>query len=125
MNYHLGEVFSILEVIYPWDSRKWISLNINKSQCSELINVHGHNPANVLTIDTCVDVDKFKDELTSERREEVFSQIRHIFQDSNGNVTATTVDSFPADIDRTLLKPVVFSGSRKKIFFFVMDNKRN
>ncbi|RMG29569.1 MAG: hypothetical protein D6732_17460, partial [Methanobacteriota archaeon] len=31
-NYHLGEVFTLLELIYPWESRTWFSLNINPYQ---------------------------------------------------------------------------------------------
>ncbi|KAF5434191.1 hypothetical protein C5S36_05525, partial [Candidatus Methanophagaceae archaeon] len=26
-NYHLGEVFSIIEMIYQWESRTWLSVN--------------------------------------------------------------------------------------------------
>ena len=121
-NYHLGEVFSLLEVLYPWDSRKWISVNINTTQSNELINVHGHNPANVLTIDTCVDVDKFKTELTDERRKEIFKQISYIFQDEKGHINTETVDTFPLNIYRTKLRPVIFSDSKQKVFSFEKDN---
>ena len=107
-NYHLGEVFSILEVIYPWESRKWISLNINTAQCNELINEHGHNPANVLMVDTCVDVDEFKEVLTAERRKEIIKQIGYMFHDDNGNIRTQTVDSFPLNIERSQLKPIIF-----------------
>jgi len=54
-NNHLGEVFSILEVLYPWQSRSWIQVNINHSQSEHLIRLKGHNPANVMEIGTAVD----------------------------------------------------------------------
>lgn len=121
-NFHLGEVFSLLEVIYPWDSRKWISLNINKAQCNELINVHGHNPANVLTIDTCVDVEKFKTELSDDRKKEIFKQLHYIFENDRRQIVTKIVEAFPENIERTKLQPVIFSGTRHNVFSFDKDN---
>jgi hypothetical protein len=54
-NYHLGEVFSIIEMIYPWESRTWLSVNINEIQCERLINEHGQNPANITQIGTAIE----------------------------------------------------------------------
>ena len=54
-NAHLGEVFSIIEVLFPWESRSWINVNINKEQSAHLISQSGHNPANVTEIGTAVD----------------------------------------------------------------------
>ncbi|RUT78855.1 phosphodiester glycosidase family protein [Ancylomarina longa] len=54
-NSHLGEFFSLLEVLYPWESRSWINVNINRKQNEHLINKKGHNPANVCEIGTAVD----------------------------------------------------------------------
>ncbi|MCD6202040.1 MAG: phosphodiester glycosidase family protein [Bacteroidales bacterium] len=55
-NSHLGEVFSIIEVLFPWESRTWISVNINKQQSEHVIKYNGHNPVNVTEIGTSVDV---------------------------------------------------------------------
>ena len=46
-NAHVGEFFSIIETIYPWENRSWMNVNINKIQQNHLININGHNPANV------------------------------------------------------------------------------
>ncbi len=54
-NCHLGEFFSVLEVLYPWQSRSWIQVNINRGQSEHLIRQKGHNPANVMEIGTAVD----------------------------------------------------------------------
>ncbi len=54
-NCHLGEVFSVIETLYPWQSRSWISLNINGDQSRHVIRTNGHNPANVMEIGTAVD----------------------------------------------------------------------
>jgi len=54
-NCHLGEIFSIIETLYPWQSRTWINVNINRGQSEHLIRLNGHNPANVMEIGTAVD----------------------------------------------------------------------
>ncbi|MCK4750480.1 MAG: hypothetical protein KAT15_25660, partial [Bacteroidales bacterium] len=54
-NCHLGEVFSIIEILFPWKSRTWINVNINRDQSRHVIRTNGHNPANVMEIGTAVD----------------------------------------------------------------------
>ncbi|MCD4832969.1 MAG: phosphodiester glycosidase family protein [Bacteroidales bacterium] len=65
-NSHVGEFFSIIEVLFPWESRIWINVNINKQQTEHLIKINGHNPANVLEIGTAVDTTEYQD--TSKRK---------------------------------------------------------
>jgi hypothetical protein len=54
-NCHLGEVFSIIETLFPWQSRTWINVNINRDQSDHVVRINGHNPANVMEIGTAVD----------------------------------------------------------------------
>ncbi|KAA3610016.1 MAG: hypothetical protein D8M58_07750 [Calditrichaeota bacterium] len=123
-NYHLGEVFSLLEIIYPWESRKWMSLNINQSQCDDLIDEHGHNPANVLTINTCVDVEKFKNEIKESRKTEILNQVCHIFSNGSNEIKihAAGLHNFDSNIDRTKLKPILFGIEDKTCDAFEKDN---
>jgi hypothetical protein len=58
-NSDIGEVFSIIEVLFPWESRSWINVNINQTQSQRLVNIKGINPANVTEIGTAVDTDKY------------------------------------------------------------------
>ncbi|HDR90192.1 MAG TPA: glycosyltransferase [Bacteroidetes bacterium] len=58
-NAHLGEVFSPMEVFYPWESRTWITVNINRRQSDHVIRLSGHNPANVLEVGTAVDMNQY------------------------------------------------------------------
>ncbi len=59
-NSHLGEFFSLIEVLFPWESRSWMSVNINGEQINHLIKINGHNPANVCELGTAVDTSEFK-----------------------------------------------------------------
>ncbi|MBU8893654.1 MAG: phosphodiester glycosidase family protein [Bacteroidales bacterium] len=65
-NSHIGEFFSIIETLFPWESRIWINVNINKQQSDHLIKVNGHNPANVIEIGTAVDTSVYQN--TSKRK---------------------------------------------------------
>ncbi len=58
-NAHLGEIFSLIQMIYPWESRSWLNANINRSQSDRLIGTLGHNPANVGEIGTAVDTGRY------------------------------------------------------------------
>ena len=58
-NCHLGEFFSIIETLFPWQSRTWINVNINRDQSEHLIRINGINPANVMEIGTAVDTEMF------------------------------------------------------------------
>ena len=90
-NHHIGEVFSILEVIYPWESRSWISVNINEQQSKKLISECGHNPANVAEIGTAIFTDKFHKISDTGRKKEIFAQLAAIF--SNYGKKAPLVSS--------------------------------
>ena len=59
-NAHVGEFFSIIEMLYPWDSRIWMHVNINKQQTERLIKINGINPANVTEIGTAVDTNEYQ-----------------------------------------------------------------
>lgn len=74
LNSHLGEFFSQLEVLFPWESRSWINVNINKKQSEYLIHKKGHNPANVTEIGTAVDTSEY-DDINKRRRIESLYQM--------------------------------------------------
>lgn len=59
-NSHIGEFFSIIEILFPWESRSWLSVNINQRQSDHLIEKNGHNPANIDLIGTAVDTEEYK-----------------------------------------------------------------
>jgi len=59
-NAHVGEFFSTLEVLFPWESRSWMTVNINENQIRHVIEVNGHNPANVSLLGTVVDTSGFE-----------------------------------------------------------------
>ena len=73
-NSHLGEVFSVIQMTCQWEARTWLSLNLNRQQCDELISTFGHNPINVMEVGTTVDTEMFAP-LSRPRRSEILRQL--------------------------------------------------
>ncbi len=59
-NAHLGEVFTLIEMLYPWDSSRWFQAVLSSSQQSTLIDKFGINPGNIGLMPTCVDLDNYR-----------------------------------------------------------------
>jgi len=59
-NAHLGEVFTLIEMLYPWDSSRWFQAVLSSSQQSSLIDDFGINPGNIGLMPTCVDLDCYR-----------------------------------------------------------------
>jgi len=76
-NAHVGEIFSIIEMLYPWDSRIWMHVNINKQQTERLIKINGINPANVTEIGTAVDTNEYQN-TTKRKKINTFYQFEKI-----------------------------------------------
>ncbi len=76
-NSHVGEFFSVIEILFPWESRIWINVNINQQQNEHLIKVNGHNPARVMEIGTAVDTTVFRD-ISKRKKINTFYQFEKI-----------------------------------------------
>ncbi|MCK5071812.1 MAG: phosphodiester glycosidase family protein [Bacteriovoracaceae bacterium] len=59
-NSHLGEVFSMIEMLYPWEGERWTNMVINDEQRKTLINKFGFNPVSIRTIPTSIDMKKYR-----------------------------------------------------------------
>ncbi|MFN2121904.1 MAG: hypothetical protein ACK2UP_00235, partial [Candidatus Promineifilaceae bacterium] len=57
--------FSLLEMLYPWQGRRWLQVNINKRQSERLIEEFGFPPQSVFEIGTAVS-DRLFEDYTSE-----------------------------------------------------------
>ncbi|RKZ90355.1 MAG: hypothetical protein DRQ43_11380, partial [Gammaproteobacteria bacterium] len=59
-NAHLGEVFTLIEMLYPWDSSLWFQTVLSSSQETNLIDNFGFNPGNIGLMPTSVDLDCYR-----------------------------------------------------------------
>jgi glycosyltransferase involved in cell wall biosynthesis len=123
-NHHIGEVFSILEVIYPWESRSWISVNINEQQSKRLISDYGHNPANVAEIGTAIFTEKFHKISNTDRKKEIFAQLAAIFGNYGKKVPLVSISDFIQKNIKTSadLIPILLGYQNREHIDFEKDN---
>jgi hypothetical protein len=122
-NCHLGEVFSILEVLYPWQSRTWMNVNINKEQCEHLIRLNGHNPANVMQIGTAVDTTQYT---KSDKRKniETFIQLEEMLSRYSKELSCYAVkDVLNKDlVSQKDPRPILIGESTSRVDRFIKEN---
>jgi glycosyltransferase involved in cell wall biosynthesis len=117
-NAHVGEFFSLIEMVYPWESRSWMNVNINKIQQNHLIDINGHNPANVALIGTAVDT-----KLHQMSRRDIIKasmQLSTIFANKKDSITVHTAARHTQS-ERSL-KPILLAYKTIKNFDFVNNN---
>ncbi len=117
-NAHVGEFFSIIEMIYPWESRSWMHVNINKIQQSHLIEKNGINPANVALLGTAVDTKTHQ--MSKRDIIKAFMQVSSIFANKKETITVHTV-AHHTDSKRSL-EPILLGYKTIKNFDFVNNN---
>ncbi|MDO5971602.1 phosphodiester glycosidase family protein [Flavivirga aquimarina] len=117
-NAHVGEFFSIIEMVYPWESRSWMHVNINKIQQNHLIDINGHNPANVALIGTAVDTKMHQ--MSKRDIIKAFMQVSTIFANKKDTITVHTA-AHHTDSERSL-KPILLGHKTIREFDFVNNN---
>ncbi len=122
-NSHLGEVFSIIQLIYPWVARTWISANLSRNQSAQLTRQFGHNPANVVELGTAVDATLYAP-INRPRRVEVLRQLSSLLTGSRKRLAAHSVATIlqrnPPGSDRP--QPLLLAAREMKSVDFVHDN---
>ena len=122
-NCQLGEFFSIIETLYPWQSRSWINVNINRGQTEHLIRLKGHNPANVMEIGTAVDMGHFT---KTDKRKNIntFLQLEKILSRYETKLVSYSVE----DVRKRGLvgehspRPILIGARTKGVSRFISEN---
>lgn len=117
-NSHVGEFFSVIEMLYPWESRSWMNVNINKIQQNHLIDINGHNPANVALLGTAVDTKMHQ--MSKRDIIKAFMQVSTIFANHKDTITVHTA-AHHTDSERSL-KPILLGYKTIRKFDFVNNN---
>ncbi len=117
-NAHVGEFFSVIDMVYPWESRSWLSVNINKLQHTHLVNIKGHNPANSALIGTAVDAKPHQ--ISKRDIIKAFMQMASIFANKKDTITVHTAARHIES--KRSLKPILLGYKTTKKFDFVNNN---
>ncbi len=118
-NSHVGEFFSIIEVLYPWERKSWMTVNINRLQYDKAIRLNGHNPVNIEQIGTAID---HRSHLNISKRSMIrtFKQVAYIFANNKDSVTVHAIKR-NIKSDRSL-RPILLGHITKHHFDFVNNN---
>ena len=84
-NVHNQPFFSLFQMLYPWQGRRWLQVNINKRQSERLIKEYGFPPQRVLEISTCVGNTLF-DDYTDEDVKHAHLRMANILSDGENEI---------------------------------------
>ncbi|MHC4513174.1 MAG: phosphodiester glycosidase family protein [Planctomycetota bacterium] len=122
-NAHVGEVFSLIEVLYPWDARSWLTVCINAQQVDKVSERFGLNPANVGEICTGIDMDRYTPMDRGQRRE-VWHQLCEILKGTRSRLHAVAAAEV---IEKGMLapdcrRPILIAANKQTKIDFVGNN---
>ena len=122
-NSHIGEFFSQIEVLYPWESPLWFTLNINRKQTEYVINTKGHNPANVDEIGTAVDTQDYSN-ISKIKKFNTLKQFEKIFSRRSNRLVAYSVDGVIESelVDMDNPHPILIGHETKVFKNFIDEN---
>ncbi|MFC2129245.1 phosphodiester glycosidase family protein [Bacteroidota bacterium] len=122
-NAHLGEVFSIIEMIFPWSAKHWINVNINKGQTEHLIRQNGHNPASVLEVGTAVDTDEYT-KIDKRRKINSFLQFEKILARYEKQLICYSVNDVLKSklVSQQNPRPILIGHKTKPVNKFIAEN---
>jgi glycosyltransferase involved in cell wall biosynthesis len=122
-NAHVGEIFSVIERLYPWESRSWISACINTTQVDALSERFGHNPASVVEIGTAIDTERYT-MLDRRRTKEAWNQVAEILSAGRAKLPAHAVGELLAEgrFTAEARRPMLIAGKKQANVDFVNAN---
>ncbi|MDP7037850.1 MAG: phosphodiester glycosidase family protein [Myxococcota bacterium] len=122
-NAHVGEVFSIIEMLFPWESRLWFQTTINSRAANVLIHDFGFNPVGTSTLPTSIDIRKYRP-LHENARADTLGRLQNLFANDAGEVPVVRPEAFleSQQLKRDNPSPVVLGGKTPEAFSFRRAN---
>lgn len=110
-NADIGEIFSLIQILYPWDGPNWIHANINTLQSNTILKNLGFNPFNITEITSAIDTSIFRP-YSLKQKELVYKKLNLMFCQDNLKILPNNSTS-SLDLDC----PVVISNSHHPLNF--------
>jgi len=97
-NYHIGEIFTLIEMLYPWDSPFWYQCTINQVQVNTLIDKFGFNPINVTQIPTYIDSDRYCPK-SPKSKKNILERLHILFSGSTKKIYSKSISEILTKIE--------------------------
>ncbi|MBN1182149.1 MAG: phosphodiester glycosidase family protein [Bacteroidales bacterium] len=122
-NADVGEFFSQIEALFPWESRSWINVNINQEQNQHIIVKNGHNPANVAEVGTAVDTGVYFN-ISKRRKINAFHQFEKVLSRYRQALVSYSVNDALTNklVDTHNPKPILIGTKTRAIQNFLSEN---
>jgi len=122
-NSTVGEIFSVIEMLYPWESRSWVSACINATQVVALCERFGHNPANLAEIGTAIDTRRYT-VLDRPRTKQAWNQVAEILSAGRAKLPAHAVDDILDEgrLAAETRRPILIAGKKQANVDFANAN---
>ncbi len=91
-NSHLPEIFSVIEMLYPWKAKNWLALNINYRQSDLLVKKFDYEPDATGVIGTAIDTQKFKPLADEERKRDILCQVKQLIAGRKGELHSISIE---------------------------------
>jgi len=115
LNADIGEVFSLIEMLYPWESPLWFNATINELQRETLTQNFGFNPMSTGIMPTAIDTEIFRS-VDESKKFDILKRIEVLFSGGNKGLYTTNAmkyHHFPSDWESSA-EPL-YLGFRDKI----------
>jgi len=122
-NSDVGEFFSQIEVLFPWESRSWITVNINRNQTKHVIGTNGHNPANVMEIGTAIDTGQYQN-VSKRIKINTFLQVEKVLSKYKKTLIAYSAEDVLNSnlINKNNPRPILIGSKTKTLQRFISEN---
>jgi glycosyltransferase involved in cell wall biosynthesis len=122
-NAHLGEIFSLIEILYPWESKYWLNVNINRSQSDYLVRYKGHNPGRIHEIGTAVDTTVYSKK-DKRRNINAILQLEKILARYKSRLIAYSVDDVEENelVSESNPSPILIGNKTRALQNFSAEN---
>lgn len=96
-NAGIGEVFTLIELLYPWDRPHWFQTVLSSTQHNELIKAYGLNPGTIGLMPTSVDTKTYR-LINEQERLHILLRMQTLLAGDNNPLVSKNVDDY-MDVD--------------------------
>lgn len=103
--------FSLFKLLYPWDGRKWLQININARQTRTLIKKFGFSEEKIFEVSTCI-ADDFFEAYSKKDVIDIRQRMAYILSNGEAIMRPVPIDNHLSGVDQWMesQQPVILGA---------------